>query len=45
LTGIEPRKEEIFSAKTFAETGIHPYIVKSLHEQVSFFDSFYEIKF
>jgi hypothetical protein len=34
LAGIEPKKEEVFSARTFADTGIHPYIVKSLQDQV-----------
>jgi hypothetical protein len=34
LTKAEPQKEDVFSAKTFAETGVHPYISKALLEQV-----------
>jgi len=30
LTNAEPQKEAVFSAKTFAETGVHPYISKTL---------------
>ena len=28
LTNAEPQKEDVFSVKTFAETGVHPYISK-----------------
>lgn len=33
LTFPEPLREDIFSAKTFSETGVHPYIAKALHDQ------------
>jgi len=32
LTNAEPQKEDVFSAKTFAETGVHPYISKALSD-------------
>ena len=33
LTNAEPQTEAVFSLKTFADTGVHPYISKALTDQ------------
>ena len=33
LTSAAPKKEDVFSLRTFSDTGVHPYLSKALLEQ------------
>ncbi len=34
LTNAEPQKEDVFSLRTFSDTGVHPYISKVCVDQL-----------